>query len=189
MGSTAGRMHQRRLRTLAAVTVMIAAGASGEICGQSVSQHQLEAAVISKFPQFVEWPPAALNNRSTIDLCVAEPDPFGADLDALISNEGVNGRALAVRRVGRDDNLTACHLLFVSGEAGTTRPAMLQRAATLPILTISDAPQFLDEGGIIRLRLVDGRIRFDVNVAIAQRIGLRISSQLLQLALTVKGPA
>jgi hypothetical protein len=182
-------MNQRRLRTLAAVTVIIVVGTPGEIRAQSLSERRLEAAVISKFPQFVEWPPASLNNRSTIDLCVAAPDPFGADLDDLVSNEGVNGRALAVRRVGRDDDLAACQLLFVPAEAGTTRPAILQRAAALPILTISDAPQFLDAGGVIRLRLVDGRMRFDVNVAAAQRVGLRISSQLLRLALTVRGPA
>ena len=45
----------------------------------------------------------------------------------------------------------------------------------------------VDDGGIVRLRSVDGRIRFDIDVAAAQRAGLRVSSQLLQLALTVRG--
>jgi hypothetical protein len=40
---------------------------------------------------------------------------------------------------------------------------------------------------MIALRVVNGRVRFDVNVDNARRAGLRISSQLLNLALTVRG--
>jgi hypothetical protein len=39
----------------------------------------------------------------------------------------------------------------------------------------------------VRLRLVDGRMRFDINATAAGQAGLRISSQLLQLALSVRG--
>ena len=37
------------------------------------------------------------------------------------------------------------------------------------------------------LRLVDGRVRFDVNVGAAERVGVRFSSQLLRLAVNVRG--
>ena len=47
----------------------------------------------------------------------------------------------------------------------------------------------LESGGIIAMKIVDGRVRFVVNAKNAARNGLRISSQLLGLALTVReGP-
>jgi hypothetical protein len=59
----------------------------------------------------------------------------------------------------------------------------------LPILTVGDDSRFLDEGGDIQLKIVAGRVRFEVNAAAASRVGLKISSQLLQLALAVRGGA
>jgi hypothetical protein len=55
------------------------------------------------------------------------------------------------------------------------------------VLTVSDDQKFLDQGGIVRLRQVDGRLRFDIDAGAARRAGLRISSQMLQLAATVRG--
>jgi hypothetical protein len=63
----------------------------------------------------------------------------------------------------------------------------LVSAQQTPVLTIGESTTFLDEGGLINLRLVDGRVRFDVNVDAANRVGVRFSSQLLRLALSVRG--
>ena len=180
-------MSSRRVLTAAATTIAMAVCAPVQLRPQSLTQRRLEAAVVSKFPQFVEWPSVALSGRQTLDLCVAAADPVGPDLDALVANERIDGRNLAVRRIQREADVASCHVLFLSATAGPARSALLQRAAALPVLTIGDEDRFLDTGGIIRLRLVDDRIRFDVNAAAAQRVGLRISSQLLQLALTVRG--
>ncbi len=77
-------------------------------------------------------------------------------------------------------------MLFLPSRASGRHP-LLDDARSRPILTIGDDDRFLDDGGIIRLRVVEGRVRFDVNAAAAQQAGLRISSQLLQLALSVRG--
>ena len=168
------------------MTLAIAAALAPRADAQTTLENKLKAAVVSKFPQFVEWPPAALDGRATIDVCVAPPDPFGSDLDELVADETVGDRKVAVRRIDGAPDLAGCHLLLVAGPSSARR-SLLQRAAALPILTVGDDPRFMDDGGIVRLRVVGGRIRFDVNAAAARRAGLRISSQLLQLAVSVRG--
>jgi hypothetical protein len=69
------------------------------------------------------------------------------------------------------------------------REALLPRAARLPILTVGEYPAFLNDGGIIGLRVIDGKVRFDVNLRQAERVGLRVSSQLLRLARIVRHDA
>lgn len=170
-----------------AALLLLASGVAGvDVSAQPSLESKLKAAIVSKFPQFVEWPATALAGRDTATLCVAAPDPFGGDLQQLVEGETVGGRAIEVRTIDRDQDIDSCHLLFVPAGSAERR-ALLQRASTRPILTVGDDQRFLDEGGIVRLRLVDGRVRFDVNAAAAQRVGLRISSQLLQLAVTVRG--
>jgi len=81
--------------------------------------------------------------------------------------------------------LVGCHVLFVGARSDVATP-VLRAAAGRPILTVGEGDRFLESGGIILMKIVDGRVRFDVNATSAARNGLRISSQLLSLALTVR---
>ena len=171
-----------------APALLIGAGLSTAAGAQpSGPEYALKAAFVSKFPHFAEWPESALRDRRTLDVCVARPNPFGEALSELIAGERRGERALKLRYVDGDDRLEGCHVLWVPARPTVDRAVLLGRAAALPILTVGDYAAFLDEGGIVKLQMVDGRVRFEVNVTPAGRVGLRLSSQLLQLALNVRG--
>jgi hypothetical protein len=53
------------------------------------------------------------------------------------------------------------------------------------VLTISDAKNFAANGGMIELFTENHRLRFRINARSAHRAGLRISSDLLKLAVGV----
>ncbi len=98
----------------------------------------------------------------------------------------MNGRPLRVRVIAGVDALTGCHALF-AGARGDAAAAVLKAAANRPVLTIGETDRFLEAGGIIVLKVVERRVRFEVNTANAQKAGLRISAQLLSLAAAVRG--
>jgi hypothetical protein len=58
----------------------------------------------------------------------------------------------------------------------------IARAAQAPVLTVSDDERLMRAGGIIRISFEQARLKFDVDVARAERSGLRISSKVLRLA-------
>jgi hypothetical protein len=103
-----------------------------------------------------------------------------------VSEESLNGRPLRVRVVAGVDGLAGCHALF-TGARSDTAAAVLKAAAGRPILTIGETDRFLEAGGIIVLKVVERRVRFEVNTTNAQKAGLRISAQLLGLAAAVRG--
>lgn len=146
---------------------------------------RLKAAFLSRFPQFVEWPDAAFAGRTSLDVCVVEPNPFGTALRDLAGGERVADRPLRERRVSRDA-AGDCHVLYVPA-ATPRRRALLDRLKGLPVLTVSDADGFLDDGGVVQLRLIANRVRFDIDAGAADRAGLRLSAQLLRLAGSVRG--
>ncbi len=172
-------------RWLCASAVVICVVAPSSAQSRS-DEYRLKAAFVYRFPQFVEWPPAAIQDARTLDVCVLQPNPFGSDLEQLVTGESLGGRALRVRVITGVDALSGCHALFV-GAHGESVDGVLKSAVGRPILTIGETDQFLEEGGIIALKIVDRRVRFDVSTANAQRAGLRISAQLLSLAAAVRG--
>ena len=64
---------------------------------------------------------------------------------------------------------------------------MLGAIADRPVLTIGDVPEFAPAGTMIAFTLEQNKVRFVVNVAAAERARLKISSQLLKLAVVVLG--
>ena len=143
------------------------------------------AAFLLRFPQFVAWPETAFEGRDDFEICVAEPDPFGSHLDEMLADEQVGGRRLTSRRVSSPRAVARCHVLYVSSVTERAT-AFLEVAADQPVLTVGESSDFLDRGGVINL-LVGPRIRFEVDAEAAARAGLTLSSQLLNLAVSVRG--
>src|SRR4029453_13029050 len=103
---------------VAAVLVGWVATAGPRVGAQAVAdEFHLKAAFIYRFPQFVEWPPTALKDQKTLDLCVLPPNPFGDALEDLVEGETVNGVPLSVRQVDGETSLEACRVLFVPAAA------------------------------------------------------------------------
>jgi YfiR/HmsC-like len=167
------------------LTVHAILGGPSDVDAQAtVDEQALKAAVVAKLPDFVEWPAPVSSHQGPVVLCLTGPTSFRQQLQSLTTGTGRAGRPYVVRLVGAKERLDTCHLLFLHDLAASAR--LLARAAALPILTVSDDPGFLDRGGIILLRTVGRRLRFEVNVTAAQRAELRLSSQLLGLAMQVR---
>jgi len=148
------------------------------------NEDRLKAAFVYRFPQFVERPAESLDGQQTLDICVGPPNPFGDTLQQLVAGESLDGRRLNVRHLSPREEPSECHVLYLPGDRYADG---LRLVADQPILTVGDSQRFLDEGGIIRLSVMDRRVRFEVNAVAAERARLRLSSQLLRLALAVRG--
>jgi hypothetical protein len=174
------------LTVLVATVYLLSAPLSGRAAQPVPNEYRLKAAFLYQFSQFVEWPSTAWRDAAAVQICILRPNPFGQELEAIVRGETLEGRPFAVKEIAAPDALAGCHLLFV----GATAPGaggVLKAARGASILTVGEGERFLDDGGIIALRVVERRVRFDVNASAAQKAGLRISSQLLSLALNVRG--
>jgi hypothetical protein len=145
---------------------------------------QVKAAFLYKFGAFVQWPNAS--STDTFAICVLGHDPFGPVLDSTLNGESVGGKKLVAVRITEPQQAAQCSILYVSSSEESRLRAVLAALNKLPVLTISDIPRFADRGGMIQFVLENGRVRFAVNVASAEKSGLTLSSQLLKVASSVK---
>lgn len=152
----------------------------------TVAEYQLKAAYLFNFAKFTEWPAAALPAGAPVTVCVTGRDPFGEMLSG-IETKTIQNRPVRIRRGVRIDDLRGCHLVFVGDGDERRLPELFRNAEAASALTLGDTEGFVDHGGTIGLVTRDNRILFDVNMDSARRAGLRLSSQMLKLARTVKG--
>jgi len=97
----------------------------------------------------------------------------------------VGVRPLIIKRLNSDGDLSGCHVLFVS-RLEKDRAGLLNRVKGLSILTVSDAAEFAEQGGMVTLVLASKRVSPEINQTVAEEAGLRISAKLLKLARLVK---
>jgi hypothetical protein len=147
-------------------------------------ESQVKAAFLYNFGKFVKWPNGEIPQSFTI--CVLGKDPFGPELDSIVSGELVDGKPVAVRRIGGIQDAVGCRILFISTSEQNRLGLILSAVSKMPVLTVSDIPDFIERGGIIQFVLVNGRVRFDVNLGSAEYSGLGMSSELLKVAQRVK---
>jgi hypothetical protein len=158
------------------------------IAGEPVrppEEYQVKAAFLYNFARFIEWPAEAFQNPGEpFSICVLGEDPFGRALDDAVVGKAITGRLLAVRRISNAGQADGCHVLFV-GSAADKRVLSILAAAKRPgVLTVGDAGNSTPEGLIIVFNMENGKVRFEINTAAADRTGLRISAKLLSLAQT-----
>lgn len=75
-----------------------------------------------------------------------------------------------------------CLIVFISSAEAASTKEILALYEKKPVLTISDQPGFIANGGMIELFFLNNRIRFKINNRKAQNAGIQISSQVLNLA-------
>ena len=150
-------------------------------------ESQVKAAMILNLAKFIDWPAESFPQANTpFMICLNGKSSFGKALETL-NGKTVKGRRVVIRQVSRSDEFDRCHTL-VLGESEQRRiPAILDRAAQFPVVTLSDLPGFIAAGGIIGLVEQEGKIRFEINLDAAHHANIRISPQVIKLAVSVLG--
>jgi hypothetical protein len=149
------------------------------------TESDVKAAYLFNFGKFVKWPAPAANRDSAFTICVLGHDPFGTTLDATVSGEKVDGKAVVVRRVTSQKEASGCRIVFISSSEDSKVKLVL--AGLDPgVLTVSDMPHFAEEGGMIQFVTEGNRVRFTVNLTAAEKAGLTLSSELLKVATNVR---
>jgi uncharacterized protein DUF4154 len=148
----------------------------------SAPEYTLKAAFLYHFTKFTRWPEGAFDDAtSPFVIGVLGDDPFGPLLDQTIAGKTVQDRPLEIRRFKRIEELGRCHLLFVSASERKSLSQVFAALQGKPVLTVGDAPEFLEQGGMIGFVIRDERVQFEIRPERADRVGLRFSSQLLKL--------
>jgi hypothetical protein len=182
-----GFLRRRLFVSLALLGLM--AGIQGAGGGEmSLPEYQVKALFLLNFTKYVEWPPASLGDTNVpIVIGLLGENKIGDDLQKVVAGKNVGGRNITIRQIESADDLSRCHILFVSSSENKRLAEILGRLKGLPVLTVGETEQFTEQGGIINLTRKEGKVRLEINLESAAQAKLQISSKLLSVADTVKG--
>jgi hypothetical protein len=151
------------------------------------TDYQVKATYLYNFGRFVEWPgKVAADQGGSFTVCVLGQDPFGRSLDATLAGETIGGKTIVAKRISGAEESGDCQILFLSLTDENRLNKIIADLDKKAVLTVSDAPQFVERGGMIQFVLEGKKVRFEVNLTATQHAGLTLSSELLKVATAVR---
>lgn len=174
------------IRVLHAVCLLSLACAAVRLQAQATAD-QVKAAYLYNFGRYVRWPVDAASDDPSFAICVFSQDPLETTLKTAAAGEELQGRAVTVQRVASAQEAAGCRILFIGAKQTAHLHSLLAGLDRSAVLTVSDIPGFLEQGGMIQFVLGRDNMRFKVDLSNISRVRLVMSSELLKVAAAVQG--
>ena len=108
----------------------------------ATTEDAVKAGSIYNFTKFVIWP-NDISAKDNFYLCVFSKNKPNAGLQAL-SGKFVADKLLVIRHINNDNNIKDCHMVFIPNDSNNNVQIILNKVTKLPILTVSDSPDFIN---------------------------------------------
>lgn len=146
-------------------------------------EYQLKAGFLYHFGKFVEWPESSFS-KGAFEFCILGKDPFGEILDSSLGGKTLKDKPIQIERIQEPKEAARCQILFISPSEGGRLAEIFRALKNGSVLTIGESSDFNQKGGIIQFIVRDNKVRFSINSQAGEQAKLKISSQLLKIAVS-----
>lgn len=178
-----------RVATLLAVPALLLSGCATTGGPQSPDETELgmKTEALLNLPRYVDWPAGTfIVAKTPIILGIYGHSPMHKALLESAQGKVINGRTVLVRRYHWPQTPN-CQVLFIAQSERYRVPWIIKKIEYSTTLTVSEFDDFLPAGGVVRMSMKEGKVRFHVNTTTAREAGLKFSSQFLSVADQVVG--
>lgn len=149
-------------------------------------EEEVEAAFLYRFAGYVEWPAEALS-APLFTIAVLGADGVAQDLQQMLPEHQLKNHPAQLRRIRRIEDLGNAQILFVGPQYNDELRRIIAQVADRPVLIVTASDHGLEAGSCVNFLLIDRRLRFEVSTIAAEHAGLKISAELLSVAVRVQG--
>jgi hypothetical protein len=177
-------MPRRPLPRLMSACLMVAMGSIALAQPQADinREQQVKAAYLYNFARFTTWPASKFASADEpIRFCALEGDPLLPAMAETLQGKSIDGHPAAVSPVRDASAMRACHVGYLPQRPRAQLAQELEGLSGGGVLTVHEADAAI-RAGIVRLFIEDNRLRFEINVAAAERERIALSSRLLSVA-------
>jgi hypothetical protein len=153
---------------------------------ETYSEDAVKAAFLYRFTGYVDWPPQALSDAQ-FTIAVLDADGVATELARLLQNRQIQNRSAQVKPIRSIKELASAPMLYIGAAHREDLRHLIAGTAGRPVLVVSSEEGGLDGGSTVNFLLIDRRVRFEISLDAAESSGLKVASELLAVAVRVRG--
>ncbi len=169
---------KRMLLVITLATVAIVNGVA-----QERPVHEIHAAMLYNFIKYVQWP----NEGETGDFVVGvigDENVFNT-LKSWYDGKAKGSKKYVIKKLSSPNEATDCQVVYIGKSKNRDFDVIKSSVTGKSILTITDGNGMGVKGSCINFKVIDGKLKFELNQAIVTGSNLKVSTQLSSMAILI----
>jgi hypothetical protein len=145
--------------------------------------HKLQSVFIYTFTKNVMWPDG--NDQGDFEIAVLGDSPLFELLVEMSKTKKVGERAIKISQIQNVAEIKPCSILFVAAVKSNLLAEVLAKVNAQPTLIVTEGEGLGQKGSDINFITKEGKLAFELNQAAVNKRNLKISNNLVGLAILI----
>ena len=145
--------------------------------------HEIHSAMLYNFIKYVQWP----NEGEAGDFVVGvmgDDDVFNT-LKQWYDGKPKGSKKYVIKKLASADEASTCSVVYLGKGKSNQFEAIKGNISGKPVLTITNGNGLAQKGSCINFKVIDGKLKFEMNQGTFGTNNLKVSSQLSSMAILI----
>jgi hypothetical protein len=144
--------------------------------------HEIHAAMLYNFIKYVQWPNEAEAGDFTVGV-LGDDDVFNT-LKQWYDGKPKGNKKYVIKKILAAESAT-CQVIYIGKNKNREFENVKNNIAGKSVLTITDGNGMGNKGSCINFKVIDGKLKFELNQGAVGGANLKVSSQLSSMAILI----
>lgn len=145
--------------------------------------HEIHAAMLFNFMKYIQWPNESEAGEFVLGV-LGEDDVFNT-MKTRYDGKPKGAKKYVVKKLANAAEAAECQVVYIGKFKSKEFENIKTATAGKSILTITDSNNLGQKGSCINFKVIDGKLKFELNNASLTGASLKVSSQLSSMAIMI----
>ena len=147
-------------------------------------EYTIKALFVYNFTKYIEWNEQSLPQQFRIG--VYGESEISEKLSQIVKGKKLYNRTIELKALKTIDDAAGYQIVYIVKDQGTALQILLDKYSGTEMLLITEEKNMGIKGAGINIIEKDQRMKFELNESAIKKSGLKVSSQLYDLAIVIK---
>ena len=156
---------------------------AGVAYAQERPTHEIHAAMVYNFIKYVQWPDEGQGGEFVVGV-IGDDNVFNT-LKSWYDGKPKGGKKYVIKKLASAEESSGCQVVYVGRSKNKDFETIKASTLGKSILTVTDGNGMGKKGSCINFKVIDGKLKFELNQGTVSGSNLKISSQLSSMAILI----
>jgi hypothetical protein len=155
----------------------------GTVSAQERPTHEIHSAMLYNFIKYVQWPNEGEPGEFVVGV-IGDDNVFNT-LKQWYDGKPKGSKKYVIKKLASPAEAIDCQVVYVGKSKNRDFEAIRTNTTGKSVLTITDGNGLGQKGSCINFKVIDGKLKFELNQATVTGSNLKISTQLSSMAILI----
>lgn len=150
---------------------------------QERATHEVHAAMLYNFIKYVQWPNEAEGGEFVVGV-MGEDDVFNT-LKTWYDGKPKGSKKYVIKKLASAADAATCQVVYLGKGKSREFENIKNSIAGKAVLTVTDGNGLGQKGSCINFKVIDGKLKFELNQATVNSSNLKVAGQLSSMAIMI----